>query len=152
MHWNTHLFTSCGCCVKAAGFRLHFDLDVFSDVCIGGSLCLCHSPHGGILVHGGVAAGGDSAAANHPFPRPGHHGVQRSKTVHIHIVYYIWYYNFTCTFIQIMIPNYQTYFLLSCCMLTLYFHYFVSSLFLSRCVCSTWRTPTCCLSGAWWSP
>lgn len=151
MHWNTHLFTSCGCCVKAAGFRLHFDLDVFSDVCIGGSLCLCHSPHGGILVHGGVAAGGDSAAANHPVPSPGHHGVQRSKTVHIHIVYYIWYYNFTCTFIQIMIPNYQTDFFLSCCMLTLYFHYFVSS-FLSRCVCSTWRTPTCCLSGAWWSP
>lgn len=152
MHWNTHLFTSCGCCVKAAGFRLHFDLDVFSDVCIGGSLCLCHSPHGGILVHGGVAAGGDSAAANHPVPCPGHHGVQRSKTVHIHIVYYIWYYNFTCTFIQIMIPNYQTDFFLSCCVLTLYFHYFVSSLFLSRCVCSTWRTPTCCLSGAWWSP
>lgn len=54
-------------------------------VCVGGGLCLCHSPDGGVLVHGGVATGCDGIAANHLVSRPRHHGVQRRKTGHTHI-------------------------------------------------------------------
>jgi len=49
-------------------------------VCVGSSLCLCHSAHGGVLVHWGVTAGGDGAAADHPVPHARHHAVQRRKT------------------------------------------------------------------------
>ena len=49
-------------------------------MCVGSSLCLCHSAHGGVLVHWGVTAGGDGAAADHPVPHARHHAVQRRKT------------------------------------------------------------------------
>lgn len=51
-------------------------------LCAGSGLCVCHRPHGGVLVHGGSTAGGDGAAAHHPVPGARHHGVQRSKSGH----------------------------------------------------------------------
>lgn len=48
-------------------------------MCAGSGLCLRHSPHGGVLVHGGAASGGDGAPADHPVPHAWHHGVQRRE-------------------------------------------------------------------------
>lgn len=123
-------------------------------VCLGGSLCLRHSPHGSVLVHWGVASGGDRAAADHPVPRPRHHAVQRRKTKcfwcfwcfrHHSVQQWCWCSVLFQLFLIFLtsVKKLVDIILSSCCK---------SSLLLLRCVCSTWRTPTCCLWGGWWSP